>query len=355
MFVSSMKKPQIAPMHLSKAGLRNLFSLKLHIYFLTVLGIVPFKKDSTQSKIYAVIILGTFIMATIITAIFLFFIFPSGYSFLEKFIEAATISFLCVFYCSLLYSNRKCRCSWRTLLIMLCKFDESFKMKILSSNEKILTTLKFVTIQSLPLLYYVSYLIIGKLKTDLNSLNGYLFYVTQGVGFLYEVYLSAFLWEMASVLQSRYNHLDKRLKDILLNKLPCQQITHYAFEYNIVMLKNKYKLLHIAVRELNVIFGWLILLILIHLTAAFLMNFYDTIYTSEQTLQFYIEGFSFATFVTVSCFKKVLFFFNNGNHISLNFRMTNEMLSYSVCLEWSYGEYVMVNMYKPRTFQKDMI
>lgn len=300
--VSSVKKLRTLPFQSPKEELRSLYSLKLHICVLSVLGIIPFKRESIHSKIYAFIVLGTSVTATILTALIIFVVSPNGNVVLEKFIEVATILFLGIFFSSLIYSNRKTISSWRNLLRMLSIFDKSFPKKKPSSNEKILIILKLTMIPSLPLMYYVSYLIIWKLHTDLNSLSGYLFYITQGVGLVYEVQISAFLWEITSVLLSRYKHLEKHLKDLLVNRLPSQQMLHYAFEYNIVMIKYKYKILYIAVEEINAIFGWIILLLLIHVTTAFLMNFYDTIYTSGATYKFYIEGFSFGTFLAVSFF-----------------------------------------------------
>lgn len=300
MLVSSEIRTGIVPVQLPKAELRNLYPLNLHIFLLTVLGIIPFKKVSTRSKLYAFGVLGTILIITIVTAFLLFFLFPDVDGFVEKFLESANLSFLSVLFTCFLYSNGKTFDSWKNLLKMFSKFDESFPNDTFSIGKKVLMTLKFLIITLTPVLYYAGDIFIWNLKADIKSFTGILFHVIQNIGLVYEIQISTFLWEIASVFQSRYKYLEKHLEDILLNKMPNEQMTQYAFEHSIVTIKYKYKLLYVAVEEINAIFGWIILFVLTHVTVVFLRDFYDTLYTSGMKYEFYLQGFFFAILIAVS-------------------------------------------------------
>lgn len=303
----------LVPVQLPLFKLRNLYSLNLHILLLTVLGIIPFKKDSIRSNIYAFSILGTFVVATIVTAILLFFIFPDVHGTVEKFLEAATLSFLFVLFSCFLYSNGKTLESWKNLLNMFSKFDENFPNNKLSTSKIALITLKFLLINLTPLLYYATDIFIWNLKTDIKAFTGLLFHVIQNIGLVYDVQISTFFWELSSVFQSRYKYLEKHLEDTLLNKIPNEQMSQVAFEHTMVTIKYKYKLLYNAIEEINVIFGWILLFVLTHVTVVFLRDFYDTLYTSGMKYEFYVQGFFFALLIAVSFYNYT--FVSNLDHL----------------------------------------
>lgn len=183
---------------------------------------------------------------------------------------------------------------------MLSKFDEHFSKDNPSAYERKLITLKILMIFLVPLVYYTSDLGVWILQTDYKSVTSVLFYVTRDIGLVYETQIAGFLWEISSILQSRYNHLQRNLEDILLKKLPRQNMSQYEFENQIITIKYKYKLLYIAVVEINVIFGWISLCFLIHLTLVFLMYFYDTIYAAQMRYQNCIQGILFPAQCVVS-------------------------------------------------------
>lgn len=115
-------------------------------------------------------------------------------------------------------------------------------------------------------------LFLANLKAALYWTNLHLFTVIalpQYIALFYEMYMTAFLWEIVIVIESRYNYV----KFILRNNLKRYSMSHSIFILHINQLKTLIAILHEVMKQVNLLFGFVIVIVFSHMITMFLMTF----------------------------------------------------------------------------------
>lgn len=101
---------------------------------------------------------------------------------------------------------------------------------------------------------------------DFNQL--FLLSLPVHIGMFYEVFIVAFLWEFATVVESRYKFLKFKLSTLLMNN----SMNHPILIQQVNEIQTLYTLLYEAVKQINRVFGSLLLIIFSHMVLLFLLN-----------------------------------------------------------------------------------
>lgn len=84
------------------------------------------------------------------------------------------------------------------------------------------------------------------------------------------------------------------------------QSLQYSFKYNIRKLKYKYKLLYNSVIEINIIFGWTVMIVIFHLLLFFhSLDFNLIVDAKELKPEHIIEGILLAVVIWVSSLNNI--------------------------------------------------
>lgn len=293
---------------------KSRYVLKLYIYLNTILAICPFKGDSLRSRLYSSTLFGAYISLTVYTFIIRIFFYPVVLSLFEQVLAMAAIGTLVVFFTNFLFISFRSRESWKSLLTMLVMFDRTLPRDKLKLNKK-WSTLLFVLSYVVPISYSINDCIIWREVDPELFILDLSFHVTHHTAIFYEFQITCFLLEISNLLQSRYRYLEECVDRMVLGDEVNRLKLQYSLEIGIKKLKHKYKILHGAVVAVNSILGLTIILMVIHLTLIFLLDFYWMIYSLEMSGIIAIEGVLFMAMVTVSYWNniKVLLKFRKPN------------------------------------------
>lgn len=246
-------------------NVRNTFVLKLHIFMLKVLGIYPSIKDSILVNIYASCLLGSGLCGIIFSAIHRFVVFPAtdGIFLIEQFLASILIFGLWILFLVIFYSIWTKRISWKNFIQIICELDENISKSILRLHNYKWEVFKFIMKNLTLLVCLVINSFIRNIVGD-EELVDLELRLSQNIGLFYDFQIAAFLWEISCIFQSRYTHIEVELQNVLTNKLMDHEISKHILEHAVHDIKYKYKLLYDAVREINIIFGWIILIIMFY-------------------------------------------------------------------------------------------
>lgn len=270
-----------------KKPIRNTSLLKLHISCLQILAIIPLNVKSVKSKVFA-----SSILLPLITASFLSTFVVLGrehYILFEKVLGLLACITVSLLFGVILYSNwTSCR-TWSNLLEIIFECDETFFKEDPTLYSKNKTILKFLVVYSLPFAYLFLDVILRTIAK--KGYVEYLLLVTQHIGNLYKYQIALFFWEFAIIFQSRYAHLKEQLCDILqVNKQLHPEMSEYMIRRRIQKFKSKYTILHSAIEQVNEIFGWIIIFLITHVVAIFLLVLYIILYTLGKQIILRIDS-----------------------------------------------------------------
>lgn len=276
--------------------------LKGYIFILMILGVRPAMENSILLKVYGTCLLGFSLCTVLLSGIYKFFLgsMKEGNAYIVgEFLSVIMISVLWILILSILYSFWKHRISWKRLKTAISVFDRDVSDTLLVHQNKKLEIFKFFLKCLPPFVYLFGNIVFWKIVVNASHLDS-LLRTTQDIGLFYEYQIAGFLWEMSSVIQSRYKHLEEEIENVLQTIYLDRDVSHHMFESEIQNIKYKYKLLHDAVRETNVIFGWIIVVALFHVTVLFLTYFYVVVYISDGLNYFLIQAVGFFIMSSVS-------------------------------------------------------
>lgn len=252
--------------------LRNQFLLQLHIKLANILGICPVQnltQNYNYKKIYPCLILTILISFTIWAGMK-----RVSYGDMMSFRTIVSIStFISLTWFSMaLLKNSVCSVkSWGNFLQSLFKFDNDCGKAQEVVGRKCLKRFLFILIR----LTFLCYILIDHRIWASISKNHYtLLYFPQYIGLFYEMNVAAFFWEVSAVLESRYNYVHENLL-IILNRYSGRHISLLKLEWNseIIRIKYLYKLLFISIKEIDAIFGFILLFFFMHIQATFIGSF----------------------------------------------------------------------------------
>lgn len=263
----------------------NLFLLRLQVTVLKILAITPFSENSFNSNLYTSCVMGPVVAASSFEMIYLM---NRPEAPVLQVLETVTTSSLTIFFCNIFYNQWKRRGAWRNLFKSIFEYDAPYFQQDLTANSKTRIILKFV-------LFYSSLVVFCTINITLSVVgsNGktirYLFIFTQHIGLIYEYQIAFFIWEIVCVLQERYTHLKEQLEKLLLqNKKVNWKMSEYMIGNGIQKIKYNYKIAKGTVEEINNIFGWIILFLLIHTVGISLHSFYGLLYVFSNRSTFFI-------------------------------------------------------------------
>lgn len=296
-FVDGFRNKTAKP---SQKQVRDIINLKLHIFMLTVLGICPFKKKMICSKIYASCLLGFIVSTTAASLVCQYVAFPEMHSKFETFLTTADVISLTMLYLSILYSNWKSLKSWKYIFGAILKFDENISKNNVKHCLSKWNISKFIVLSLMPLIFSVNDIFLWSLVGNISTWVDEFIVVLQHIGLFYEFQIILFIWEMAYMLQTRFQYLEGRVQNLIPDVILNQEHSLHVFENCIKDIKYKYMLLYNAVQEVNTIFGCIILFLLVQLTGAFLLDFYWIMYLVGEKPEMFFEWFTFSLIIVVS-------------------------------------------------------
>lgn len=279
-----------------QAKIHSLLELKFHIRLMKFLGICPFKRNSLKSKVYALFLMGSLIIPGLYEIALTLFLYPEAASSLEKVLTLIIIGSFCSFILNLLYSNWKSRKSWRKLLGMLTKFEETFSIDASLKNNNGSIILRFVFIRIMPLfLSFTSSFLwyLDNLPSDLALI------MTQTTAIFYEFQIATFMLELAYLIQSRYQHIQDLLREASL-KVITNGGTESLFRVKIAKIKYKYGILYRTIEEINTIFSKTMLFYCIHVVIIFEVAIFWYQFAFDKGVNVILSAIIYAVLILVS-------------------------------------------------------
>lgn len=248
---------------------------------------------------YAFSLLGSFTV-TLVMCTCERYLFRGYYTAFEGLLGIITNFTLGLLFLSIIFSHWKRQKSWENFLENLSAFDDKVPIHQMKNHEKKLKFLKYLIIYSTPLFNSVVNTYVWLKFGSEDFFKNIPLYVTQQAGLFYEIALSGYLWEISCILESRYQYLSEYMQNIIPKKALRRHISQYLYEDGIRNVKYKYSLLNEAVKEINAVFGWIMLFVLCHALMLFLFVFYYALKLYGLNAQLSVPGFPLTFTIVVS-------------------------------------------------------
>lgn len=259
--------------------LRSTNFLKVHLKVAKLFGLYPFgadhaTSDSTNfSNIYLVLLLGTLFILSVWTGYQRILITKKLSTIFETILHAIEISLSCIFIASVMITNVLNIRSWQKLLENLSLFDKNCREFISACQNETRPLIKMVICHITILVLSIHDQVIWAQESSFGITDLLLFF-PQHIGIFFEYGVDFLICEITSVLQSRYEYLEDKLENILLNTMANHKFTKRIFDKEIESFKLQYKVLYTSVKYVNTIFGVVILSLIGHFIMLPLVNFY---------------------------------------------------------------------------------
>lgn len=253
-------------------NVKDLFFLKLYARSATVIGIFSFTTKSSSKKInysllYNIILMGIWSAGALVSTYQRITNPQAHVTTFEDCLDDAYNLLLCALFIGGILRNIRHPNLKQNILNKLAIFDKKCFIVNIDSQCHMWSILKYVCSHVFcPLLSIADFI----LWSNMIQFNEIFLYFLEYLGMYYEFFLISFLWELATVIECRYKYIKVKLKTLLTKNLT----SHTIFILQINEIKTLYKLLYEAIKQVNLLFGFALLIIFSHLVLLFLINFF---------------------------------------------------------------------------------
>lgn len=251
----------------------NLNILKLFMRSAGFFGIYPFEIESLSERvnislIYIVLIMSLWIICLIYAGFNRLLFKVTTFEFVLNGLEifVSVLLFLTILIINIRHPLFK-----KKFFNKLRIFDNKCVFSKICERNNIFGWFTYICVHIIFPCFLVVYFI---LLAHLFGFEFMLNFVPQQIGIFYEVFIVTLLWEISSVLQVRYNFINLKLNNFLQSEMIC----HTVLRLQLQEIKMLYRLLYCAVKQINMHFGFLLLLISCHLIVIFTANFNSILY-----------------------------------------------------------------------------
>lgn len=233
-------------------------------------------------KFYMVIVLGILMVTNVYNSAVKYFWELDLLTTFEKVINFVALLNPPFLFLTILVTNLLMPDSWKTLFELFSIFDSNCGYWILEENKYHKGLVQFMIMQIGVLIYTVCDLI---LCFHIHQYEvSILVFVPQHITYFYAYNVAFFVMELSVVLDTRYLFLQEDLKLLILCKNE-RGSPNDDFEAKIKNVKKLYKILYNIIETTNKLFGFWILVILVHFEVMLVRQFYFLIQPSRT---FYI-------------------------------------------------------------------
>lgn len=249
---------------------KNLFFLNLFLRSATIIGIFPVATKPPSGKLNCplliiIILMGIWSVSIIVSAFKRFTNTPPNALIFKDYIEGTYLLVSLALYLSLVLRNIHHPYLKMKILHKLRMFDEKCFIEDNAETCRLSSMLRYLAAHiACPLLCFLNMMVID----NWNDFNKLLIVIPLYIEMCYETFMTTFLWELATVIESRYKYVKFRLGNLLIQN----SMNHPIFILHTIQIKTLFGILYSAMKQVNILFGFVMLVTFAHMVLQILIK-----------------------------------------------------------------------------------